>query len=264
MSEVSPAEQDRRTDVGPGADDRSLHLFQPIRPRKVVDEVVFAIVNAIRGDIYAPGDLLPRERDLSDRLQVSRTTVREAFRILERAGIVSVRRGNKGGAVVLTRAISPSVLEHSEESPWANMRALLQARRVLETTCAILSAQNATEEDLEQLERLVERLPALRDDPQEFIAVDLQWHRKVGYASGNEVLGQCLDQTLRAFSALARKLPRGYIDLDEGVANQRDTLEAIRSGDRKRVEASIDRHLGSVEEHLLVSRIPPLHGPLLT
>jgi GntR family transcriptional regulator, transcriptional repressor for pyruvate dehydrogenase complex len=236
---------------GEGDDDRGLDHFRPIRLRKAADEVVSVVVNAIRGGLYEPGDRLPRERDLAERLEVSRTTIREALRILERAGIVSVRRGNNGGVFVRSRSIGPSVLEAIEGESWVNLRALLHARRVLETACGVLASENATAEDLDELEHLVEVLAGLVDDPVESIAVDLQWHLKVGYASHNPLLAKYLDEVLRSVGAASRQLPFGHIELAAAVDNQRDTLDAIKSGDRKRIQTAYDRHLGSLEEHLL-------------
>jgi GntR family transcriptional repressor for pyruvate dehydrogenase complex len=235
--------------------DRGLASFRPIHLRKAADEVVSVIVNAIRGGLYEPGDRLPRERDLAEQLEVSRTTIREALRILERARIVSVRRGNNGGVFVRTRSIGPSVLEAIEGESWVNLRALLQARRVLETSCGLLAAQNATAQEMEELERLVALLVELQDDAVESIAVDLQWHLKVGYASHNPLLAKFLDETLRMVGTVSRQLPFGHIDLPDAVVNQRHTLDAIRSGDPRRVVASFDRHLGSLEEHLLGTRL---------
>lgn len=241
--------------------DRGLSSFRAIRLRKAADEVVSVIVNAIRGGVYEPGDRLPRERELADRLEVSRTTIREAVRILERAGIVSARRGNSGGVFVRTRSINPSVLEAIEGESWVNLRAVLQARRVLETACALLAAQHATAEELQELERLADLLPELLDAPDEYIAVDLQWHLKVGHASHNPVLAGFLDDVLRRLGMVARQLPVGHINLSQGIENQGDTLAAIRSADKARIEASVDRHLGSLEEHLLATRLVALPPP---
>lgn len=232
-------------------DDRGLGHFRPIRLRKAADEVVSVVVNAIRGGLYEPGDRLPRERDLSEQLEVSRATIREALRILERAGIVSVRRGNNGGVFVRSRSIGPSILEAIEGESWVNLRALLQARRVLETSCGVLAGKHASAEELEELEQLVALLAELQDDPVESIAVDLQWHLKVGYASHNPLLAKFVDEVLRLLGAASRQLPFGHIELAAAVDNQRDTLAAIKSGDPQRIEAAYDRHLGSVEEHLL-------------
>ncbi|MGV1047931.1 MAG: FadR/GntR family transcriptional regulator [Solirubrobacterales bacterium] len=243
--------------------DRGLDQFRPIRLRKAADEVVSVVVNAIRGGLYQPGDRLPRERDLSERLEVSRTTIREALRILERAGIVSVRRGNSGGVFVRSRSIGPSVLEAIEGESWVNLRTLLQARRILETSCGVLAGEHATPEEIEELEELVTLLAELQDDPVESIAVDLQWHLKVSYASHNSLLAKFADEVLRSVGAASRQLPFGHIELAAAVDNQRDTLDAIKSGDPARIEAAYDGHLGSLEEHLLGTRLTAVKSRLM-
>src|SRR3990172_12269812 len=90
--------------------DRKISVFRPLRMRKAAEEVVAVIVDAIRGGIYEPGEKLPRERDLAAALEVSRAVVREAVGILERAWIVTVRRGVNGGIVVETRWIPKEVI----------------------------------------------------------------------------------------------------------------------------------------------------------
>lgn len=242
------------------AEDRGLSMFRPIRVRKVADEVIFVITNAIRGGVYHPGDRLPRERELAERLEVSPTTIREAIGVLERAGIVSVRRGNNGGVFVRTRFIAPSVLEAIEGESFVNLRVLLQARRVLETSCSVLAARNATEADFADLEQLLELLAELTEKGEaadEIVAVDLQWHLRVGVASHNPTLAGFLDEVLRTLGALGRQLPAAHIRLLDGVSNQRHTLAALRSGDTALIEASVDHHLGSLEEHLLGTRLAP-------
>jgi DNA-binding FadR family transcriptional regulator len=79
----------------------SVEIFQPLVIRRAVDEVVSVLVDAIHGRLLEPGDRLPREVDLAERLAVSRNTVNQPTARLERAGVVSVRRGPHGGTVVI-------------------------------------------------------------------------------------------------------------------------------------------------------------------
>src|SRR5687767_14011293 len=73
--------------------DRGLTAFSPITLRKASDEVLAVLVDAIRGGLYEIGDALPPERDLAERLNVSRKVLRDAIDELRQAGIVTVRRG---------------------------------------------------------------------------------------------------------------------------------------------------------------------------
>lgn len=231
--------------------DRKIGAFRPLRVKKAAEEVVAAIVDAIRGGMYEPGDKLPRERDLAAALKVSRAVVREAVGVLERAGIVSVRRGTAGGIFVDTRWIPQEVIEAIEGESYASMRALLEVRRILETHAALLAGQRRSENDIADLRRLVEMLPDLLDDPEEFVAVDIRFHVRIGDASGNELLAGHLRDTMTKFSSRRVQYPVGHVDLETALLSQRDTFDAIVDGAQDRIAESIDRHLGHAELHFL-------------
>ena len=69
--------------------------------RRLGDQVAALLLNAIKLSEFLPGERLPSERDLCERLSVNRTALREGLRILELRGIVSIKRGKYGGAFVL-------------------------------------------------------------------------------------------------------------------------------------------------------------------
>lgn len=236
-------------------DDRGLAHFRPIRLRKAADEVVAAIVDGIRAGLWEPDDLLPRERDLAARLEVSRTTLREATSMLSRAGVLRVRRGNGGGLAINTRFVPASVMSEMETLGPSETRSVLQVRRAIEIPGAVLASTRATGQELEDLERLVLELHGLLDAPEEFIEVDFQFHLRVAELSGNELIAESLREILRRYSAIRSQYPVGHVALDQGIVNQQNTLDAIRSGDPERVAAAMDVHLGSVEEHFLGERL---------
>lgn len=213
------------------------------------------IIDAIRGGLFQPGALLPRERDLAARLEVSRVVVREAVRVLEQAGIVSVRRGNNGGVFVESRSIPPHLIAALEGETAAGMRSLLETRRALEVNAAVLAARRATADDFLDLQRLVDLLPGLLEYPDDFILVDCQFHIRVAEASRNDLLSEYTTTTINLFADRRAQYPVGRIDLNQGILNQQHSLDAITSGDAERVVASIDDHLGSVEEHFLGERL---------
>ena len=236
-------------------DDRGLSAFRPIRMQKASHAVAAAIVDAIRGGLFQPGDRLPRERDLAARLEVSRTVVREAIATLEAAAIVSVRRGNAGGIFVEKRWIPAPVLAEVEGESHMSMRSLFEVRRVLERAAALLAADRAGDAMLDELETLVDRLDDLLDEPEEFIAVDLQFHMRIAEVSGNRVLAAQLRDVIQQYMQMRQQYPVGRIELDRGIENQRQTLEAIRSRRPAEILRAVDEHLGSLEEHFLGERL---------
>jgi GntR family transcriptional repressor for pyruvate dehydrogenase complex len=236
----------------PGLDtDRKIGAFRPLRVKKAAEEVIVVIVDAIRGGLYEPGERLPRERDLAAALKVSRAVVREAIGVLDRAGVVSVRRGTTGGIFVTTRWIPQEVIEAIEGESYASMRALLEARRILETQAALLAGARRTNEDIAELRHLVEMLADLMNDPEEFVAVDMRFHVRLGEASANEMLAGYLRDFMAKFSTRRAQYPVGHIGLEQALFNQRDTFEAIVDGAPARIAQSIDRHLANAEVHFL-------------
>jgi len=228
-------------------------VFRPLKIRKAVDEVISVIVDALHSGMIEPGQRLPREADMAKQLDVSRNTVSDALARLESAGVVTIRRGKHGGASVLTRSI-PRTLLLGDREPTEIVQ-LLQARRPLELQATLLTAEHASDEQIAELRRLVSLLDELLADPDEFIAVDLQFHAMLGSTSGNALLGTFLEDLFRRLLALRMQYPRGRLSLDVALGNQRLSLAAIESRDPARIVAATEEHLGSVEEHYLGGRL---------
>jgi DNA-binding FadR family transcriptional regulator len=229
-------------------------VFRPLKIRKAVDEVISVIVDALHSGLIEPGQRLPREADMAERLEVSRNTVSEALARLEAAGVVTIRRGKHGGALVLTRSIPRSLLL-GDRVPTEIVQ-LLQVRRPLEMQATLLTVEHASESEIDDLRRVVSMLHELMDDPEEFIAVDLQFHAMLGATSGNELLASYMEDLFRRMLALRVQYPRGRLDLDVALENQRLSMAAIESGDLSQVISATAEHLGRVEEHYLGGRLP--------
>ena len=82
---------------GTGKDDDPGGVFAPVRTANAFEQTVERLGRAIRMGLLAPGERLPSERDLAERLALSRSTVREALRVLQEAGYLEARRGRGGG-----------------------------------------------------------------------------------------------------------------------------------------------------------------------
>lgn len=223
--------------------------------RKAADEVVAAIVDAIAGGLFGRGDLLPRQRDLAERLEVSPTVVQQAFDILRRAGIISVRRGATGGAMVISVVELPHVLASLRGETHSTLRSLAEVRRSLELTAALRAGERATEEGLARLRELVEEL----EDPAGFdvlLARDVRFHVAVAEVSANAVLAELVRGVIEKILLILSQFPVGRVELREAVRNQRETLAAIESRDPARIVRAVDEHMASVEELFLGERLP--------
>lgn len=223
-----------------------------------------ALVDGIRAGAAPPGTRLPRDIELAERFGVSRPVVREAIDLLRRAGIVDVRRGNRGGAFVRSLAIPTELLTERTRLGREEIRQLLEARRTVETTCALLAAERGTVADLAELDALAHGLDATREAPEDFIELDVRFHLRLAALSDNRALERFLATIFRTLAAVRAEYPVGYGDMDTAIGYQLDTVAALRTGDPERVLESMNRHLGGLEGHFLgrgieLRRVRPPH-----
>lgn len=133
-------------------------MFNNISNKKVYEQVIEQIQNNIMEGIFKKGDKLPSERELSEKMGVSRTSIREALRVLETMGVVESRQG-EGNFIC-------SNIEKSLLQPLSMMFKLnngsfsdiYELRSILEIECARLSAIRATDMDCRELLSVVEEM----------------------------------------------------------------------------------------------------------
>jgi DNA-binding FadR family transcriptional regulator len=167
-------------------------VLTPVRRVRSFDDAVAQIRDGILKGTIAPGERLPSERELSELLEVSRTTVREAMRSLETAGLVDIRLGSRGGA--FAKAPDPgtlgSALSTLLQFRQASMAELNEFRVLFEPCNASFAALRADEEDLAALRALADRARSLDpkgDTWRELEEIDLEMHEAVAGAAHNQV-----------------------------------------------------------------------------
>jgi len=159
------------------------------------------------------GDTLPSESVLMEQFGVSRPTLREAFRILEAEGVITVRRGVRGGARVQVPDIGVAarhvglVLQHRG----ALLSDVYDVRAVLEPAAARMAAKRRTSADLARLQEALDRHRETAADPGASFAADTEFHRLIVELSGSE--------TLQVLTAMVTDIIR---DGDRAHANSHD------------------------------------------
>jgi GntR family transcriptional repressor for pyruvate dehydrogenase complex len=241
--------------LGSTEDDR-LAVFRPVRLRSAADIVLAVLVDAIRGGAFAPGDMLPKERDLAERLEISRPVLRQAFAVLRSAGIVSARRGPGGGTVVESLENLNRVLAHIEGETRFELRQVLEVRRANEPYAAVLCSERASEADFELLQKLVEDLPNHLETPHSAIEADLRFHLMVAEKSGNAMLAGIIRDVYNRMSVLREPYPYGHVDYDLSIENQWLVFDALRSREPARIYTAIDTHNAGYEQVMLGYKLP--------
>lgn len=206
-----------------------------------------------KGDLR-PGDPLPSERVLSERLGVSRGTVRSAVQFLQALGVLEVRHG--ASTVIARRHDDRDALQ----ADWRNwtarnmgrVRELLEVRRGLDAFAAELASQRRLPAAMQEMADAVRQMhAAMRDnDATAAVHADVLFHRAIGEATGNLALVELIDlignEVMQERAALWTTPDRPKLSLDEHTA----IYQAIANGDAQRARVAALAHLESVERDI--------------
>ncbi len=213
-------------------------LFRKARQNRIFQDVVEQIQAAILNGHIQPGDKLPPERELGEMMGTSRGTLREALRVLEQKGLIEIKLGTGGGAVVkgpggeqITESLAMLI-----QNQKISLHHLAEFREGVEGTVAGLAARRATRADIGKLRDLlrsaeefwragVERWP-------DFVRVDEKLHMFLAQIAGNPVYEFIL-KTVHANIHIYydRFLPGGVQELDENYQDLKRLVEAVAAGD---------------------------------
>jgi DNA-binding FadR family transcriptional regulator len=186
------------------------------RPTGLFDHVIAQLRRQITSGAWPVGSRIPTEPELVQQLGVARNTVREAVRALAHNGLLDIRHGS--GTYVAATSELAGVMQRRFAS--AEQRDVIEIRGALEATAARMAAQRRTDEDLQRLDKLLDRRERAwaSGNRTAFVDADAAFHLAVVAASHNEVLaelyadlGQVIRESLHDhFSAELR--PEEYMD----------------------------------------------------
>jgi GntR family transcriptional regulator, transcriptional repressor for pyruvate dehydrogenase complex len=165
-------------------------LFSRVSVGRISEILVEQIRVLIRDGALKPGDRLPPERDLSRSFGVSRVTVREALRMLQSSGLVEIRAGGRGGALV-TAPTSGRVAEDLAELLSMSVISaanVTETRMILEVGIVPLVCESATEGDLMDLEQICERSENALRSGDYSMDMSLEFHTRVAHATHNPAI----------------------------------------------------------------------------
>jgi GntR family transcriptional regulator, transcriptional repressor for pyruvate dehydrogenase complex len=198
----------------------------------VTSKAIDNIRAMIRSGELGPGDRLPPENELAERLGVSRGSLREAVRALSQINVLDVRRGD--GTYVTSLApgeLLSGMVFAMELLQVQGLEEVVEVRRLLLPPAAALAAQRVTKEQLADMHAVVEQLERATD-PDEIAGLHRRFGSLVSDASGNETLSSIL----RALQLRGENIRRAWLSADPAnrdvaLAHQRMLLDALERGD---------------------------------
>jgi len=227
-----------------------------LRPRQQVEETIRAAI--LSGDLKS-GEMLPPEAELARQFNVSRTTLREALRVLSSQHLITKVPGAGGGSFVqaVDHHSLGAVMIDSVDNLLAlgtiEFREVAEVRQLLEVPSVRLAAANRTEDEVAGLAKIVDRQKTASVDDPDIPELDRQFHTLIAQASGNRVLASFVAALHHATE------PVHYLDLSpdvgrETVKQHRAILRAIEQQDADAGEKAIVEHLTYLTQRISAHR----------
>lgn len=219
----------------------------PIKRRKLSDDVQDRLLEIIRGPDYAPGDLLPSERELMRAYSVGRPAIREAMQNLARMGLIEIRHGErpKVAEPSLNKTVDQlgDTMRHLLRHSPADLAHLKEARIVFETQMARIAAEKRHPDDISKLVQIVDKQEQSSSESDLFLECDGAFHRAIAEISGNPIFSSLSE-------AMFGWLAHFHIDLVRKpglekltIKEHRDIIEAIADRDEGRAAKAMTDHL---------------------
>jgi GntR family transcriptional regulator, transcriptional repressor for pyruvate dehydrogenase complex len=226
---------------------------QAEQPAKASETIANELREKMLSGQFAEGTSLPPERELVARHGVSRTTVREALRVLEAQGFIRIKTGRAGGAFV--RKPGEESVENSVtlliRGSHIRLIDLLETREAVEPQCARLAARYCTPEDLATIESADEAMSdATTLDA--YLNANINWHVGVARATHNQLLIGFMVAISRAI--LAATANEGFVNQEvrrDTNEAHRSVTQAIRNGDGDAAERRMYGHVHTYKQLVL-------------
>jgi GntR family transcriptional repressor for pyruvate dehydrogenase complex len=227
--------------------------LQPIRRSPLYEEVAQRLRAFIDVQELKPGDRLLSERDLAQRLGVSRTSVRQALTALRVAGLVEIRHGDGVFLLQPPDRVVPTLARELLESH-AQLPAIMEVRVALESQTARLAARRRTASEIGELQDVLDAMAAEIDRGEDGADADQAFHGAIARASRNPLLADLMSQLAEPIDQTRRASLSRPGRPAESLEAHRMILAAIERGDEDAAAAAMVDHLRVVADVALVPR----------
>lgn len=224
--------------------------------KKKYEEVCEILHEKIRAGELKPGDRLDSVEYLAEQLQVSRSAVREALASLKAMGLIEIKQGSgtfvkEVSEQILEFPLSTSILAHRENVPH-----LLELRKIIEVGTVVSAARNRTQEDIERLKEILEKMKTVQGDEELGEKVDFEFHMAIAASSHNPLIPNLLDQVSGLTIDLMRETRRIWLYSKQTTAEQlydehMQIFLAIKQQNPELAELAMYTHLSNVEKILM-------------
>jgi len=230
-------------------------MFKSAKPNKIHENIVEQIRKALSEGRLKPGDKLPPEKELIEKFQVSKVTLREAIRSLETLGFLEIRKGLSGGAFVKEIDMQKARESFFNIFVFKNLSLsdLSEVRLILEPYAAEKAALAITDDELETLGKLNKQCEHILSNQISFTLHknEIEFHRIIGSISRNPILMFILD-FIDNILVDANEILKPGKDFSEKVLSAHVQIhKALSERDAKKAREEMIKHVEQVERDLI-------------
>ncbi len=230
-------------------------MFESVRGNKISSEIIFQIRNMIFKGKLNPGDRLPPENILTEQFNVSRQTLREALRALEFIGLIEIKKGAAGGPCIaeVDSVVPQEMLANFLYFKNLSVNQVCDFRKTIEPTAARMAAELITDEQLEELRRIVETSKKIDFQNAEIWKTgryDLIFHKIIGQASQNPlfiIIIEFLENVMEELKVNHIIKQEEYVEI---FRSHEQIYSALKNRDADTAARVMYDHIVSVQEYL--------------
>lgn len=231
-----------------------VNSFAVVERRTAAAGAIDQIRDLVVGGVLKPGQKLPSERVLCDRLGVSRPSLREAIRALGAMGILDIRQGSGIYVSDLSSAALATPISFLLDINKQALEDVIDVRLLLEVGATRAAASRITPEELQRLEALLVELERSVGDADSYLKVDVAFHRTIHQASGNRLIA-ALMESLFAIELKERRVTASYREARiAGLKGHRTIFEALEARNPETAGAAMYSHINNSRPYLLKGR----------
>lgn len=229
-----------------------LDKIKPIEKFIIIDQVIAKIVALIENGDLKPGDFLPGERILSERLGICRTSLRQALKALDVLGVLEIIPGKKTYIKKSFSNILVNPFRFIKAIHAIKIGEIFETRRILEEGLVQKAAKKATEHNINKIKTYLERSEQNIENKSEFIYLEFMFHEYIFEIANNKILTAVMSSVNRLLIVL-EKYEKDYLTVEDRKQSFKQHIEifnSIKDKDPEKARLAMHIHLNNMELRL--------------
>ena len=225
--------------------------FGTFKKSAISEDIIARLLTMIKEGELQPGAKLPSERELTEMMQISRPSLREALRALAIMNVIEIRQGDGTYVTSLEPELLVEHLDFIFSLNDSSIIELFETRKIVEVGLAAMAAQRISDEEIAKLEECLTRSIKNVNDPAAFLEADVQLHETIVQAAGNTFLKRFMASIYHLGHASRSRTVEIPGVVAQVVKDHQAIVAALKARNPAQARQAMLQHLNNVETSLL-------------